>query len=163
MSLRFLKTWMPMVCVGAVLSTCAAVAQSATSQVYSLASLQSQSQPLLKPATDSANGFAGITLEKYPGHFTMLTVRIRSGGAEMHAHFADIFVVVDGEASLLTGGTIVDAKENSDGESSGSSVHGGEQRKLAKGDIVHISANVPHQLLLDPGKVFTYFVVKVQQ
>jgi mannose-6-phosphate isomerase-like protein (cupin superfamily) len=163
MSLRFRKTWMRAICAAAMLSTCAAVAQIATSEVYSPASLQAQSQPLLKSATDSANGVAGITLEKYPGHFTGLNVRTRSGAAERHAHFADIFVVVDGEASLLTGGTIVDGKENPNGETSGSSVHGGEQRKLAKGDIVHISANVPHQLLLDPGKVFTYFVVKVQQ
>jgi quercetin dioxygenase-like cupin family protein len=32
---------------------------------------------------------------------------------------------------------------------------------LSTGDIVHIPAGTPHQLLLDKGKPFTYFVVKV--
>jgi uncharacterized RmlC-like cupin family protein len=33
--------------------------------------------------------------------------------------------------------------------------------KLGVGDVVHIPVKVPHQLLVEPGKQFTYFVVKV--
>ena len=35
--------------------------------------------------------------------------------------------------------------------------------KLAAGDAVHIPANTPHQLLVENGKQFTYFVIKVQK
>ena len=38
---------------------------------------------------------------------------------------------------------------------------GGEEKTLEEGDIVHIPAHVPHQLLLT-SKEFTYFVLKVQ-
>jgi mannose-6-phosphate isomerase-like protein (cupin superfamily) len=147
----------------ALLSACGAVAQSSVADVYSQSELEAKAQALTKQAAESANGLAGITLEKYPAHFSMFNVRVRTGGAEIHAHFADIFVVIDGEASLVTGGNVVDPKENANGETSGSSVKGGQQRKLVKGDIVHISAGVPHQLLIDPGKTFAYFVFKVQQ
>jgi quercetin dioxygenase-like cupin family protein len=40
---------------------------------------------------------------------------------------------------------------------------GGTSHKLAAGDVVHIPANTPHQLLVEPGTQFTYFVVKVNQ
>ncbi len=166
MSLRLNKSTLN-ACVAvamlALISTYGAVAQSAVSDVYSQAELEAKAQALMKQAADSPNGSAGITLEKYPAHYSMLNVRVRTGGAEIHAHYADIFVVIDGQAALVTGGSIVDPKENANGETSGSSVKGGQQRKLVKGDIVHISAGVPHQLLIDPGKTFAYFIFKVQQ
>jgi len=166
MPLRLSKSTLKLLIAPAVialLSVCGALAQSSVSDVYSQAELEAKAQALMKQAVDSPNGLAGITLEKYPSHFSMLNVRTRTGGAEIHAHFADIFFVIDGEASLVTGGTVVDPKENPNGETSGSSVKGGQQRKLVKGDIVHISAGVPHQLVIDPGKTFAYFVFKVQQ
>lgn len=111
----------------------------------------------------ATTGAAGETLEKYPGHFTMLTVRNQSGGAELHEHYADIFFVVDGEATLTTGGTILDRKNVGPGEVRGKSIEGGVKRHLAKGDVVHISPNTPHQLTVAKGKSFTYFVVKVHE
>jgi hypothetical protein len=43
----------------------------------------------------------------------------------------------------------------------GSSISGGERKSLGPGDVVQISAGIPHQLLLDAGRQFTYFVVKI--
>ena len=37
------------------------------------------------------------------------------------------------------------------------------RRKLAAGDILTIPAKVAHQVKMDTGKEFTYFVVKVTQ
>jgi mannose-6-phosphate isomerase-like protein (cupin superfamily) len=45
----------------------------------------------------------------------------------------------------------------------GTSITGGVESKLGAGDIVTIPAKTAHQLKLDPGKEFTYFVVKVTQ
>ncbi len=117
---------------------------------------------MLAEAQKSPGGISTVTLEKYPGHFTMLTVRTRSGGAEMHANWSDIFVVLDGDATEMTGGTIVDRKDGSDGETRGTKVDGGTPTPMHKGDVIHILPNVPHQILLAPGKTFTYFVVKVE-
>jgi quercetin dioxygenase-like cupin family protein len=39
----------------------------------------------------------------------------------------------------------------------------GVETKLNQGDIVHIPATVPHQLLLREGGTFLYFVIKVKE
>ena len=93
----------------------------------------------------------------------MLAHREASGQAEYHATQADIFVVQSGEASLTVGGALVDGKNTAPNEMLGTSITGGTESKLSAGDIVTIPAKTAHQLKLDPGKEFTYFVVKVTQ
>ena len=84
----------------------------------------------------------------------MLSVRNKTGGSELHEHYADIFFVVDGEATLTSGGTMVDPKTTEPGEVRGSAVSGGVEQKLGKGDVVHIPPNTPHQLSIPKGKSF---------
>ncbi len=86
-----------------------------------------------------------------------------SGGVECHLTQADIFVIESGEASLTVGGTLVDGKNNSPTEMTGTSISGGVETRLGAGDIVTIPAKMPHQMKLEPGKEITYFVVKVTQ
>ncbi len=105
---------------------------------------------------------ASDTLEKYGNHLTMLAVRKGNGEPEIHDKMADIFIVETGEATLLVGGKANGAKETSPGELRGGTIEGGQKQKLAPGDVVHIPAGVPHQLLLDGGRMFTYFVIKVE-
>ena len=106
--------------------------------------------------------FASQQLEKFGNHYTMLAYRQGSGSAELHETEADLFVVESGSAKLLVGGQIVNPKTTAAHEIRGTSIRGGEERLLAVGDIVHIPAKVPHQLLLT-SKEFTYFVLKVQE
>lgn len=110
-----------------------------------------------------SKGSASEILEKYPHHYTMLAYRNRSGGGERHEHFADLFCILDGRATLLTGGTIVDPKSTGLGETLGASVAGGSVQELKTGDVVHIPAGVPHQMVLAPGDTVTYFVVKAEE
>ncbi|MFL6417637.1 MAG: hypothetical protein ACJ74Y_18445 [Bryobacteraceae bacterium] len=105
--------------------------------------------------------FASEELNRWGNHYTMLAHREQTGSSEVHQHEADIFVVEEGEASLLSGGTLVNGKPQKPGELRGSSIKGGERRSLSTGDIVHIPAGVPHQLLVEKSKPFTYFVIKV--
>jgi len=102
------------------------------------------------------------TLADYGNYRTMLSHREVSGGAELHEKMADLFVVEEGEATLVVGGEIVDRKTVAPGEVRGTAITGGERHRLAVGDTLHIPAGVPHQLLVDPGHAFTYFVVKVE-
>lgn len=130
---------------------------------YSAESLDRASRKLVKQAMRSALGIAPENLEKYPGYYTMLTARTRSGAAEFHQHDADFFIVVDGESTLVAGGKLEGARVTGEGERQGTSISGGQRQKLRKGDIVHIPPNTPHQLLLSPGRTFTYFVIKVRE
>lgn len=108
-------------------------------------------------------GFAGETLTRYGNHLTMLAHRERTGSSEVHEKVNDVFVIVDGDCSLLTGGKMVNPKTTATNEIRGSGIQGGTSRKLGVGDIVHISAGVPHQVVLAPGHHITYFVVKVNE
>ena len=59
-------------------------------------------------------------------------------------------------------GEMVNARQTEPNETRGDSVKGGERKKLVPGDVVHIPTNMPHQLLVENGKRFTYFVIKVK-
>jgi mannose-6-phosphate isomerase-like protein (cupin superfamily) len=117
----------------------------------------------LERAKASASGSSGATLAKYPGHYTMITARAKSGGAEVHANFSDFLIVVDGEGTELTGGTVVDPKEGENGEIRGVCLEGATAHSLQKGDILHITAGTPHQAIEAPGQTITIFVIKVQK
>jgi mannose-6-phosphate isomerase-like protein (cupin superfamily) len=100
-------------------------------------------------------------MARYGNHHTLIAVRDATGAAELHQHEADVFMVVSGSATLLTGGNILGARTESPGEVRGTGIDGGVKKAIGPGDIVHIPANTPHQLLVEPGKAFAYFVVKV--
>jgi mannose-6-phosphate isomerase-like protein (cupin superfamily) len=102
-------------------------------------------------------------IANYGNYSFMVAHREGSGEAEYHATQADVFVVESGEATLVVGGELVDGKTTAPNEMRAASIKGGTEKKLATGDVVTIPAKVAHQLKLDAGKQFTYFVVKVNQ
>lgn len=126
---------------------------------------QSMEQKGASLAAEAAKkgGFVAENLETYPGSTTQLSVRTASGGGELHTRWQDNFFVISGEATELTGGRVVDSKETTPGEFRGTRVEGGESHVLHKGDVLHIAANTPHQLILAPGATFVYYVVKVEE
>jgi mannose-6-phosphate isomerase-like protein (cupin superfamily) len=108
--------------------------------------------------TDSAKAPEGIAEERLD-EVTRVAVRNKSGRGELHQRADDIFFVIGGQATLVSGGTIVNPK--GDLEVRGDSVAGGTSILLNTGDVVHIPHSVPHQLLIKPGKTFIYVVVKI--
>jgi mannose-6-phosphate isomerase-like protein (cupin superfamily) len=109
----------------------------------------------------SEQKLASERLATWGNHLAMVAYREASGEAEVHQTQADVFVVQAGEATLVVGGEVEGGRTTAPGEVRAPSIKGGERKALAPGDIVHIPAKVPHQLLLVPGAKFTYFVVKV--
>ena len=81
------------------------------------------------------------------------------GQAEVHTLDTDIFYVLEGAATLVTGGEIVDVKDTAPNERRGASITGGVTRRLAKGDVVIIPNGVPHQFTEVQGP-FLYYTVK---
>jgi quercetin dioxygenase-like cupin family protein len=88
--------------------------------------------------------------------------RVTGGTAELHEHDTDLFYVIEGSATFVTGGTLVEPKESSPGEVRAKSITGGVERHLTKGDIIVIPKGVPHQFKAVEG-TFLYHVVKVTQ
>jgi mannose-6-phosphate isomerase-like protein (cupin superfamily) len=139
----------------------ATAAAADSSDYYSSDTMRAKAAELLAKAQSTPSGSASATLATYPGHYLNLTVRVKSGGAEFHTNWNDVFVVLDGEATEVIGGSIPDVTYDAKGEGHGAKVVGGTEHKLTKGDVLHIPPSTPHQTLVAPGKSFAYFVVKV--
>ncbi|HEX2249165.1 MAG TPA: cupin domain-containing protein [Gemmatimonadales bacterium] len=84
------------------------------------------------------------------------------GSAEIHTRDTDIAYVLEGSATLVTGGTAIDLKSTGPEELRGSAIDGGETRQLVPGDIVVIPNGVPHWFK-EVKAPFLYYVVKVRQ
>jgi mannose-6-phosphate isomerase-like protein (cupin superfamily) len=150
------------VLVFAVLMLCAgAFGQEKKAEVFSASDIKAKLATGEQAARVSGSG--GGKLGDYGTHSIGLSVRDTSGGAEVHAHFDDIFYVTGGHAMLITGGTVADAKTGPDGETHGSKVEGGTTQTIAEGDVVHIPAGVPHQIIVEPGVTYSAVVVKVKE
>lgn len=87
--------------------------------------------------------------------------RDKPGMAEIHELDTDIVYVLDGTATLVTGGVAVGAKLTGPHERRGSSIEGGETRRLVSGDVIIIPNGVPHWFK-DVQGPFNYYVVKVR-
>lgn len=87
--------------------------------------------------------------------------RDKAGIAEVHEKDADIIYVLDGSATLVTGGTVVDPKPTAAGEIRGKEIAGGETRQITKGDVIIVPAGTPHWFKEVPGPL-NYYVVKAR-
>jgi mannose-6-phosphate isomerase-like protein (cupin superfamily) len=117
----------------------------------------------LKKMARASEGSASEVLKEYPRHNIQLSVRLRSGIAELHEHFADIFFVLDGRATLVTGGKILKPQTTALGEVRGTMIEGGDRQELRVGDVAHIAAGTPHQILVAGDATFSAMVIKVQE
>ncbi len=96
-------------------------------------------------------------------HYKILAGRrVVPGNVEIHDHDTDIFHVVEGTATFVTGGTAVEAKASAPGEIRAKSIKGGEVHHLQKDDVIIIPKGTPHQFTEVNG-TFLYFVVKVTE
>ena len=72
--------------------------------------------------------------------------RASVGNAAIHVHQAELFYVVDGSATMVTGGKLVNetpAPANAE-NLAGSAIEGGTTRTIAKGDFILVPENTPH-------------------
>ena len=83
------------------------------------------------------------------------------GEVEYHAGTVDVMHVVEGSATVVTGGEMHDVREVSPGEIRAGSLAGGMRHRLSPGDVLAIPSKVPHQFV-EVSDPFLYFVVKVE-
>lgn len=87
--------------------------------------------------------------------------RDKAGAVEVHEQDADIIYVLEGSATLVTGGEIIGGKLIAPGEIRGTDVKGGETRTISKGDVIIVPAGTPHWFKEVPGPL-NYYVVKAR-
>lgn len=96
-------------------------------------------------------------------HYQVFGVqRTGPGAVEFHALDTDIVMVLDGSATFVTGGTIVDDRERAPNERTGSGIAGGDAWVLTKGDVIVVPNGLPHWFKQVNGRI-RYCAVKVRQ
>ncbi len=96
-----------------------------------------------------------------PG-LVVLAQRREAGLVEYHDHTNHVFVLVEGEATLIVGGTMVDAKRTTPGQMRAPSLEGGTTYHLSKGDVITIPAKTPHWFKEVPTKTVAYYAVNIE-
>jgi hypothetical protein len=79
----------------------------------------------------------------------------------IHMNYADLYVLLDGEATIHYGGTMEGGKEVTRGEFRGERIVGGTRQKVVAGDVASVPAGMPHIWEVEPGKTVTYMTMKI--
>jgi mannose-6-phosphate isomerase-like protein (cupin superfamily) len=79
---------------------------------------------------------------------------------EVHDTSDDIYYVLEGEATLMLGGSLVEPNQISAGEWRSKTATGGREVKIKKGDLVVVPRGTPHQRTVT-GKGFSMILIKV--
>jgi mannose-6-phosphate isomerase-like protein (cupin superfamily) len=73
-----------------------------------------------------------------------LEYRASVGNAAVHEREAEVFYVIDGTATMVTGGKLVKETRTNPTNLTGTGIEGGDSRTVAKGDFIIVPENTPH-------------------
>ena len=104
--------------------------------------------------------YSTSNLVQHNNAIALVTMRDKSGEAEVHANWEDHIFVQEGEAKLTLGGTVEKPRDTGKGETRGSAITGGKTMTVHAGDYIFVPASLPHRMVLEPGKSIRYAVVK---
>jgi len=107
------------------------------------------------------DGLANETLANWGNHQLLEVHREATGQAEYHEKQVDLIIVRAGAGSIRIGGRILDGKTTAPNEIRGTVIEGAELHPLKEGDVMHIPARTPHQVLLETGQTLDYFAIKI--
>ncbi len=138
----------------------AAKTENPTSSSATDSSTQTAQSATFIDSKKVAAAFAkGMPLLETAGYKVHASRRVEPGQAEIHTLDTDVIYVVDGSATLITGGKAVDAKEIAPNEIRGTKIEGGQEHQISKGEVIVIPNGVPHQFTAVTGELH-YFVCK---
>lgn len=96
-----------------------------------------------------------------PG-LVVLAQRRHAGEVEYHERTNHVFIMVEGEATLVVGGTMRDARRTAPDQMRAPSAEGGTTYHLTKGDVITIPAKTPHWFRDVPTKTVAYYAVNIE-
>ncbi len=108
-------------------------------------------------------GIASEELRGFPEHMISLSVRLRSGIVEICEDYAQLVIVLEGRATLTTGERIDETGQNNAGRTRTSVISNRTQRELRAGDVVHIAARTPYQLLLAGDAILGCLIIRMKE
>jgi glc operon protein GlcG len=137
----------------------------ASAMPFGLAQAQGQDDKVTYLKSDQvqaafAKGSPLIEVEDYKIHASRRASE--PGLAEIHTRDTDIIYVLQGSATLVTGGKAVAPKSTGPEELRGSEIEGGESREITVGDVVVVPNGTAHWFKRVNGPLL-YYVVKVRQ
>ena len=91
----------------------------------------------------------------------VLAQRRGAGEVEVHEKTNHVFIIVEGEATFVTGGTLVDVRQTAPDQRRAPSVQGGQAYHLTKGDVITIPAKTPHWFKEVPTQTIAYYAVNI--
>jgi mannose-6-phosphate isomerase-like protein (cupin superfamily) len=96
-----------------------------------------------------------------PG-LVVLAQRREAGVAEYHERTNHVFIMVEGEATLVVGGTMIEPKRTAPYQMRAPSTEGGTTYHLTKGDVITIPAKTPHWFKDISTKTVAYYAVNIE-
>ena len=93
---------------------------------------------------------------------TMLANRRGAGEVEVHEKTNHIFIVTEGKATFVTGGTLVSPRQTAPGQTRAASVDGGTIYHLEKGDVITVPAGTPHWFKEVPTQTIAYYAINLE-
>ena len=92
----------------------------------------------------------------------VLANRRGAGEVEVHENTNHVFIIVEGEATFVTGGTMVEPKNTAPGQIRAKGVNGGQTYHLTKGDVITVPAKTPHWFKEVPTQTIAYYAVNLE-
>jgi len=92
----------------------------------------------------------------------VLAQRRSAGEVEVHEKTNHVFIIVEGEATFVTGGKLVGSKQTAPGQIRAGSVEGGQTHHLTKGDVITIPAKTPHWWKELSSKNVAYYAINIE-
>lgn len=109
---------------------------------------------VLKSVAANAGGMSSSAVANTDQYRVNVVHRVKPAGALAHAGNTELHYIIDGSATVVTGGTIVG------GATAGAAtIKDGVTQKVAKGDVIIVPANSPHWYSAVEGSV-TYLEVR---
>jgi len=123
-----------------------AIARAAVASVAQLSEISPRPSPVAAlPAATVKAGFAkGSVLLDRGDYQVHASRRDAPGKAEVHQIDTDVFYVLEGTATLVTGGKVPDLSPTGPNELRGSRIDGGDVRTIGPGDVIVIPGGTPH-------------------
>ena len=135
--------------------------ESNRTEQFPVQELNSLEKMLVGQAKQS--GIAFNQLLNVPTHSLIMVHRSGATPPEEHSDVSHIWIVKTGSGTVQIGGKMLNPKKVDANNMLGTSIGGGQTFKANPGDYFNIPPNVPHRMLLDPGKSITYLMVNVRE
>jgi mannose-6-phosphate isomerase-like protein (cupin superfamily) len=92
----------------------------------------------------------------------MLANRRAAGEVEVHEKTNHVFIITEGEATFVTGGTLVEPRQTAPGQTRAKDIRGGTTYHLSKGDVITVPAKTPHWFKDVSTGTIAYYAVNLE-